>query len=336
MSLLDYYITKYCKCQEPQGAVLFDVDGNGKERPWRRKKMLCDGLANIYEKINPAKADRLRDCGRFLSFRLYADGTRKLDTMQSCHVRLCPLCNWRRSLKLWSNMRQIVDYLSENGNYSYILLTLTVRNCTAENLNETIDNLMKAWNRFIGYTDIKRIVKGWYRSLEITHNVDRTSKDFNSYHPHFHCLFAVNSSYFTSRDYVSAEKISYLWARALDVDYVPIVDVRRVKPKEGQDISGALAEVCKYTVKDKDYFILDDAVLTIDTVRVLDYALANRRLVAWGGVMKVARKMLQLGDEIDGDMVDVGDSVDSVSGDYVIETYYWYTGYRQYVAIESD
>lgn len=336
MKPLDYYRQKYCTSQEATGAILCDLDNKQRERPWRAKKMLCEALADIYEKINPAKALRLRECGRVLSFRVYADGSKKLDSMTSCHVRLCPLCNWRRSLKMWSNIRQIIDFVQQEKNYRYILLTLTVRNCTAGGLNETVDNMMSAWNRFVGYTEIKRAVNGWYRCLEITHNVNRESKDFNTYHPHFHCLLCVNPSYFTSRDYISVEKMSYLWAKAARLDYVPVIDMRKVHPDSSGSISGALAEVCKYTVKGSDYFIMDDALLTLDTVRTLDYVLANRRLVAYGGNLKAVRKLLQLGDEVDGNLVDVGDVCEKEGEDYYIETYYWYSGYRQYVSIDYE
>ena len=335
MKPLDYYRQKYCNSQEAIGAELSDLDSRQRERPWRAKKMLCEALADIYEKINPAKAARLRECGRVLSFRVYADGSKKLDSMTSCHVRLCPLCNWRRSLKMWSNIRSIIDYVQTDKDYQYILLTLTVKNCKSIDLNSVIDSLMSAWNRFVGYTEIKKAVKGWYRCLEITHNVNRQSKDFDTYHPHFHCLLCVNPSYFTSRDYISVEKMSYLWAKAARLDYVPVIDMRKVKPDSTGSISGALAEVCKYTVKSVDYFVMDDALLTIDSVRTLDYALANRRLVAYGGVLKSARQILKLEDDVDGNLVNADNlSGTDDNGDYYIETYYWYAGYRQYISIE--
>lgn len=61
MKPLDYYRQKYCTSQEATGAILCDLDDKQRERPWRAKKMLCEALADIYEKINPAKALRLRE-----------------------------------------------------------------------------------------------------------------------------------------------------------------------------------------------------------------------------------------------------------------------------------
>src|SRR5699024_12750864 len=80
-------------------------------------------------------------------------------------------------------------------------------------------NLMSAWNRFVGYTEIKKAVKGWYRCLEITHNVNRQSKDFDTYHPHFHCLLCVNPSYFTSRDYIRDRKSTRLNSSHVSISY---------------------------------------------------------------------------------------------------------------------
>lgn len=65
--------------------------------------------------------------------------------------------------------------------------------------------------------------------MEVTHNTQYGTKNFDTYHPHFHVLIAVNKSYFTSRDYLSQARWTAAWQQALQVDYTPIVDVRRIK-----------------------------------------------------------------------------------------------------------
>jgi len=65
-----------------------------------------------------------------------------------------------------------------------------------------------------------------------------------------------------------------------------VVDVRAFKTRTKKQISKSLAETAKYTVKDNDYLVLGDEKITDSAVMVLDRALANRRLVAYGGELK--------------------------------------------------
>lgn len=283
-------------------------------------------LALAYDDINERKAERLRDCANFLTFTIKADGAKKLRTMNSCRVRLCPMCAWRRSLKVHAHTVQILDAMNEQ--YAFIFLTLTVQNCVADKLSSTIDDLMSGWQRLMQRKDVKKAIKGWYRGLEVTHNVDHTSESYNTYHPHFHTLLCVNKSYFTSRDYLSKGAWAQLWAESMRLDYEPIVDVRRVKGST----SKAVAEAAKYTVKDGDYILNNNWELTVDTVRILDTALENRRLVAYGGLMKELHKQLNLDDEVDGDLINVGepDETESSETEATVD-FFWHTGYQQYV-----
>lgn len=305
--------------------ILSDVTAKGKERPWGEKKMANTILALAYDSINEKKAVRLRECANFLSFSLKADGSKKLKTMSSCRVRLCPMCAWRRSLKVHAHTVQILDAM--NQEYAFIFLTLTVRNCTGEELPGTLDQLMAAWQRLSQRQAFRKAVKGWYRGLEVTHNVNHLSSAYNTYHPHFHTLLCVNKSYFRSRDYLSKEAWAKLWQESLQIDYEPVIDVRKVRGSTSQ----AVAEAAKYTVKDGDYIVPEDWELTLDTVRILDDALDNRRLVAYGGLMKELHKQLNLDDEVDGDLIHVGD--DDSAADETDQTvdFFWHTGYQQYI-----
>ena len=282
-------------------------------------------LALAYDEINERKAERLRDCANFLTFTLKTDGSKKLRTMNSCRVRLCPLCAWRRSLKVHAHTVQILDAM--DGEYAFIFLTLTVRNCEADELSETIDEMMAAWQRLTQRKDVKKVLKGWYRGLEVTHNVDHKSENYNTYHPHFHTLLCVNKSYFKSRDYLSKDAWMKLWMESARLDYEPIIDVRKVSGTTSQ----AVAEAAKYTVKDGDYILPEDWELTVDTVRVLDAALDNRRLVAYGGLMKELHKKLNLDDEVDGDLIHVGDDDSEAAETEQTVDFFWHTGYQQYV-----
>lgn len=289
--------------------------------------MANEALSEAYRSVNPRKSERLLECGNFLSFSILEDGSKKLKTMTSCRVRLCPLCTWRRSLKVQAHTLEILKAM--DGKYAFIFLTLTVKNCTGAELSGTLDLLMDAWQRLSQRKQFKSAVKGWYRGLEVTHNTDRESPWFDTYHPHFHVILAVNKTYFKGRTYVKQDEWMQLWKGSLRVDYDPVVDVRRVKGCT----SKAVAEAAKYSTKEEDYIVPTDWELTVETVRTLDAALADRRLIAFGGVMKQLHKQLNLDDEENGDLINVDSEDSTAAATGREEVYFWHTGYRQYTRI---
>lgn len=55
--------------------------------------------------------------------------------------------------------------------------------------------------------EVKQVVKGYARKLEITNNEER-----DDYHPHFHVLIAGNKSYFNDKDnYIPRDRWFELW-----------------------------------------------------------------------------------------------------------------------------
>ena len=166
----------------------------------------------------------------FLEFRLTVSSDLKLTNANFCKVRLCPMCSWRRSLKIFGQVSRVMDYVEENYNYRYIFLTLTVKNCYGEDLRDTLDLMTKSFNKLSERKAFKQAVKGYFRSLEITYN-----KKDNTYHPHFHMILAVNKNYFTDdRVYLSQEKWTNLWQSVLQVDYIPIVHVKKIKEDDNK------------------------------------------------------------------------------------------------------
>lgn len=301
--------------------ALDDRSASGRRRPWREYKMSNELLSATYEEVDARKAERLRDCASWLVYSFDPSSRRKiLERANFCRVRLCPICSWRRSLKAQGQMLQVVQYLARGDiQYNYLLLTLTVRNVQGEHLTTQLNRMMTAWNKMSQRKEFKSAAKGYYRALEITHNLHD-----DTYHPHYHVLLAVRPSYW-HKYYISQARWSELWQHALQCDYVPVVDVRRVK---GTDAS-AIAEVAKYAVKSADYIIPDDWDLSVSTVRILDKALERRRLLAFGGIIAETRRKLQMDDAEDGDLLHLDDEVEQIGEGGKI-MYIWYSGYRQY------
>lgn len=300
---------------------LVDVSSTGKIRNWKDKKIRNLMVSEAYKDVDMKKFNRLQGCATFVSFSIDSLRRKKLNASNFCRVRLCPMCTWRRSLKIFSQVKRITDAMNKRDEYRYLFLTLTVKNCAGEDLLQNLDVLSYAWKKFSKNESFKRAIRGWYRGLEITHNVfDGT------YHPHFHCLLAVKSAYFTSRDYLTQAKLTEMWRAALNVRYIPVVNVKKVRGVTAR----AIAEVAKYAVKDADYINPEDWKLTVETVRLLDRVLDHRRLVAFGGIFKEWHKKLNLDDAVDGDLVHVDLECSEVDEDGRVVSYEWNVGYQQY------
>lgn len=327
------YINHNKEPAKNQLEVLNDKNKKGKEQPWNEKKVKTLALAESYERLGMKKAYRVRDCGSFLEFKRFTDGTLKLNGANFCKVRLCPMCSWRRELKIFAQTSKVMDKALELKDYRFIFLTLTCRNVEGEYLTDTLDKLFHSFDKMFRRAIIKKSIVGWFRALEVTHNLDETSKDYDTYHPHFHIILMVNKSYFKdSSIYITQEKWTTLWKESLQVDYTPIVDVRAFKTRTKRQVSKSIAETAKYTVKDNDYLVADNEEMTDSAVMILDRALANRRLVAYGGELKKIHRELNLDDVEDGDLINTG-SDDEIREDvdYVLEHYHWHVGYKQYV-----
>ncbi|MBU3229238.1 protein rep [Clostridium algidicarnis] len=315
-----------------QMELLSDKDKIGKDRPWKEKKVKTLVLAESYERLGMKKAYRVRDCGSFLEFKRYTNGTLKLNGANFCKVRLCPMCSWRRELKIFAQTSKVMDKALEMRDYRFIFLTLTCKNVEGVELSGTLDKLFHAFKKLSERKVFKNAVKGWFRALEVTHNLDEDSKDYDTYHPHFHIIIMVNKSYFNKPElYISQERWTNLWKDSLQVEYTPIVDVRAFKTRTKKQVSKSIAETAKYTVKDNDYILDGNEEMTDSAVMVLDKALANRRLVAFGGQLKRIHKELNLDDAEDGNLINTGiDEELREDVDYVLEHYQWHIGYNQY------
>lgn len=315
---------------------------NGKLVNWEGHKESTEDLAKSYKRIgNQGKYYRVLNCGSVLEFKAYKDGSMKLNSASFCKVRLCPMCAWRRSLKIFGQVSKVMDYIEKETEYRYIFVTLTVRNVIGEELTDCLDKLFYAFNKMTKNKAFKALSKGWFRCLEITHNWED-----DTYHPHFHMVIAVNKSYFTEHKiYMSQKAWAGMWQACLCVDYEPIVDVRTVKPEGEQKYKKAVAEVAKYTAKAGDYILKpakewehneklveETERLTDEAVKILDMALRERRLVAFGGELRKVHKLLNFDDTEKGDLIntDVEDDIRS-DLDYIITVYKWNVGVKKYV-----
>lgn len=293
------------------------------------------------------RIDKIYNCSNYLEFKNYFDdNSKKLHKAYFCKDRLCPGCIKRRSMKIFGQVKQVISHCESD--YEFLFLTLTVKNCDFENLNDTVSHMFKSWKKFFEKKKIKNSIRGWYRSLEITFDhdefisqkkYDKSKKyydrlglivgdlnpNYQMFHPHFHIILAVDKNYYKSRDYLTKNDFMDLWRDSLGVDYSPVVDIRKVKSKneklDDKDLSNAVAEVAKYTVKSTDYIIDSNLDLSDLAIYHLAISLSNRRLIAFGGVLKKIHKLLNLDDALDGDLVNTDNEIDDESRPYNISVF---------------
>ena len=333
---------------------------NGKKVKWKEYKLQTQKLADVFLRISDLQENeqdgiyykrrylRCSDCANILVFRHYLKTKElKLERAYFCKLRLCPMCSFRRSLKVFGQVSKVMDYMTKNTDYEYIFLTLTAKNVYGNELESELDKYFKGFKKLFERKEFKAISKGFFRALEITRNWE-----MNEYHPHFHAIIAVDKSYFdNARLYITQKCWRELWQSCMGLNYDPYVDIRKIKPNiniktDGEvfiNYSKAIAEVAKYTVKSSDViFELSGKTkrqigkkvteqiqkayepLTDETVIILDKALHRRRLVAFGGELKTAHKLLNLDYVIDGDLVntDNEERIDD-KAEYFITYYVW-------------
>ena len=304
---------------------LSDVGPRGKERPWAEHRATGDLLALVYQmNENEKKAERLRGCADLIGFAVDEDGKKRLDKAWFCRVRLCPVCQWRRSLKVYGQAIEVMKAIDAAEQHGWVMLNLTVKNVDGCDLKNEIDLLNKSWRKLTRTATWGKTVLGSMRSIEVTHNLD-IGDNYDTYHPHIHSLLCVDKNYFSGHNYMSREKWTRLWIEAAGLDYWPQVYVKRIKGTT----AGALAEVAKYATKPGSYIIPDDLDMMASTVQVLDSALNKRRLVSWQGNLKKAKQALHLDDIDEGDLIHVsGDS--EIADNEHLEWYRWLAAKRIY------
>lgn len=288
------------------GEVLHDVSATGKEKPWARKKeetlKIVDlfRLARIYDPsiITDGRLYAMELCGYTLKFSIHEDGSRHLKSGHFCHNRLCPMCTWRKSLKMFFQTDKVISaILNDKPTERFLFMTLTIRNVQGSQLPSALDTLNQAYKTLFKARDIKkRHIDGYMKAMEITYN-----SQTDTYHPHIHLILAVPSTYFKAGNYIKQSEWRDMWQKALHVDYAPQLNIKAIK----LSTSKAVAEVAKYPIKMDSILSIKDKTKAAKALAVLQSSSRNRRFVTFGGIFAKYRRMLKQDDIETGDLVHV-------------------------------
>lgn len=301
------------------GEILEDINPRTKKiNKWHQYKQSNQYIGRLLQEhldkesnivLSSNRVEDINQCADTLLFLEDADGNRKLEKAYFCKFRLCPVCNWRRSLKMFAQVSEITNYLMvQKPSIRFIFLTLTIKNPTGTELSKTIDLLLDKVQFIYNKSrqikelrDFKKYLVGGLRALEITYN-----KDDDTYHPHIHLLLAVEPDYF-HKAYISQDKFTGIWQKIIGVDYTPIIDVRTIKNATAHTV----AEVSKYPIKSFELQKLphDQAMQVLFYLMNASY---NRRFLSFSGEFKRIRALLQLDDVESGDLIKT--SEDDVAG----------------------
>ena len=237
----------------------------------------------IKRHIGENQMDLVENCNTFLSF--VTDKTlekKKLYKANPCKNRFCPVCAWRKARKDALGLSLMMQYVKQEESKSFIFLTLTTPNVTAEHLEDEIQNYNHAFQKMFKRKKVNSIAKGYVRKLEVTYNAER-----DDYHPHFHVLIAVNKSYFTDkRYYISQKEWLELWRDVTGISEITQVKVQKIRQNNNKE----LYEMAKYSGKDSDYLV---------NQKVFDAfykSLKGKQVLVYSGLFKEARKKLKNGE----------------------------------------
>lgn len=229
----------------------------------------------LYNKGFPEKAETISCCGNHIGITAI-NGIAHIVKADFCRERICSVCAWRRQSKFVAQMFPILEIIGKNC--EFLLVTLTMRNVTLEELSGAVDVMLSAYDKLLKRRKVKRAWLGKVRALEVTYN-----KNTQTFHPHLHLFVSVEKNYFCDNSlYITQGELSAMWGECLCSGYDPICDIRKVTEEK----HGAV-ETLKYTFKTtKDATALEGYF----------FKLKGRRLVSFSGNFAKVRKQLALSD----------------------------------------
>ena len=230
-------------------------------------------IYNLHKKTSEEKAERLRNCGLYITKYDSMFGSTLL--MNKCHIRFCPICEKQNTMKRFISLTELLSNSAEikGTMFHYIF---TCKNCKAENLRATVQNLSAGIRMFMRHYNIK----DYTRRIEVTYN-----KAHDEYHPHAHCivmvekgaLYMMNLSY---EDFINNLRALRMYWRECCIknninvgnfDYQELY-ARPLKNKR------ELIECVKYSVK--------PISITEVSIKIIDNALRGLKLFNGAGIFR--------------------------------------------------
>ncbi|MFD0944702.1 protein rep [Savagea faecisuis] len=269
------------------------------------KKDLIRKLAEYADGVfKPKTLERVKSCGDFMQHLTTVDmSARRVHRSNSCGNRFCPICTWNKAKKDAIMISVVMEAIRHEEDQEYIFLTLTAPNVDGDELKNEIDRFNKSFNKLFKRRNVQKVINGYVRKLEVTYNKERfitkemyknatayykkrglqvgdNNPNYDTYHPHFHAILAVNKSYFTdTKVYINQAKWLEMWQECMNDSSITQVDIRKVRSSEKSE-NGAILEVAKYSAKGNELYHSQDVF------EVFYKALKGRQLITFNGLFK--------------------------------------------------
>lgn len=268
---------------------------------------------------------KLATCGNFIGFLFTMQSGKKiLHDVRTCKWTACPFCSWRKAtkaerltMKAWERV-QMEKYSKDKAMYCGVSLVFTIPNVRGEELKDHIRIMLKAFDLMQRRNAVSKICKGFIRNLEITRNNNVKSKDYGTYHPHFHVVWMVTRKYFKSDKYLSRDKITAIWNSCLrSAGYTGPEVTNKVLAKRVE--ADNLHQVFKYNygglykhdelegeelrtkkakakAEKEGCTMVGDLDFDADTIKTMVEATAGRKLWACGGALREVQAKVKAAD----------------------------------------
>lgn len=134
------------------------------------KKLSSKAIANRFKSFDPKRAHKVLNCGNYLQFNRYNDGSKKLDRAFFCKDPLCRICQSRRSILEAKELQKYHEEIKAMGKTVFHVM-LSLRG-NGHNLEYQRSRIWDCWKKFRSRKQWKNIIDGFYASLEMKHSED--------------------------------------------------------------------------------------------------------------------------------------------------------------------
>lgn len=240
-----------------------------------RKKYLSLSLAKDLVKIKTSPLNKAYALTFGCSDLLAIGDTGELTSSYYCKKRWCQTC---ASINMATLINKYIDAMQGLDELNFI--TLTIPNCSAENIAETLELMGATWRRI---TDTARKLKMPFKGLR---KIELKAGKYYGYHPHYHIIMENNKSALWLRDQ---------WLKRLPQCSIKAQDVRPI-----ENVEAALIELMKYATKlTCAEGSGNDVLCSPRQMDVIFCALAGRRLYqTFGGLKSVNEDEYVLSPEV--------------------------------------
>lgn len=214
---------------------------------------ICQDTKDQYTKRRHDEIHKLLNCSK--GFAL--DGAGYLHSWY-CKSKLCLVCNSIRSGKLINSFSQLQNFdfrqvvltlqnftFSESGNI-FLKTRKTKHNKTGHKQINVLDLFQKFWNNSSFKKKYSAKDYSLIRTFEITQNLEKNKKWFNTLHPHFHIIVISHTKKASSEKI--ADDLLYSWIEYIDKQGIPVDRAGQYNEPPEKSIQ----ENFKYITKIKD------------------------------------------------------------------------------------